>query len=253
MDTMNEFLGWRTPIEWAKAYTNSINNFLSSEDKFNNFRQSGKDYTTILEHITEQGGQTYLNYTKTNYSELLEFPYLEEFKKNDIVGNPHTYTYESIGDINPTTLRYIKFAGDIFHKFGDLINYNFIEIGAGYGGLTRILNSIYKFNSITLFDLPEALSLQKKYLSKFNITPQTYTINDNFNIKKNTLIVSNYAWCECDKETRDLYVEKIIKNCDRAYMIVYDVDIKNELQTLEGKVEITNEILDACKIVTIEK
>ena len=249
---MNEFLGWRTKTDTAKAYTNSINSFLSSEDRFNNFRQSGKDYTTILEHITKQGGQTYLNYTKTNYNDFL-VKNLEEFKKNDTVGNPHIYAYESIGDINPTTLRYIKFAGDIFYKFGDLIDYNFIEIGAGYGGLTRILNSIYKFNSITLFDLPEALSLQKKYLSKFNITPQTYTINDNFNIKKNTLIVSNYAWCECDKETRDLYVEKIIKNCSKTYMVVYDVDIENELQTLEGKVEITAETLNACKIITIEK
>ncbi len=65
--------------------------------------------------------------------------------------------------------------------------------------------------------------------------------------------MSNYAWCECDKETRDLYVEKIIKNCSKTYMVVYDVDIENELQTLEGKVEITAETLNACKIITIEK
>ena len=146
MKIINKFLGWRANTNFAQSYIDSINSFLSDEDKFNNFRKSGKDYTTILEHITQQGGQTYLNYIKTNYNDFL-IKNLEEFKKNDTIGNPHIYTYESVGDINPTTLRYIKFAGDIFHKFGDLINYNLIEIGAGYGGLTRILNSIYKFLS----------------------------------------------------------------------------------------------------------
>jgi hypothetical protein len=128
-----------------------------------------------------------------------------------------------------------------------------VEIGGGKGWLVRALTSIYKFNTIKLFDLPEPLQLQKKYLSSYNIDAELYTYEDNFTIEANSLVVSNYAWCECDVNTRSLYLDKIINKCNYVYMVVYGVDVDNELMTLSGEKTLYKETLNDCKVFTLKK
>ena len=247
---MSKFLGWRTQSRIAEGYTSAISNILSSDDNFNNFRHNKSGYTPILEHLNQNDGLIYGNYVKTNYPEMMKM--VDSFKKNDSIGNPLTFNYDSFGDINPTTLRYIKFAGDIKKRFGDLTDYNLVEIGGGYGGLVRVLTELYVFKSIKMFDLPEALKLQKKYLNEFDINVETYTHEDEFNIDKKTLVISNYAWCECDIPTRQLYVDEIISKCELGYMVVYDVNIDKELMSLDGEKFLEKEILNTCQIFTLK-
>lgn len=220
----NNFLGWRASSHDANQYVKSIKLFLSSDEKFENFRQPNSSYNTILEHVNQQEGLKYLEAIKKQPQSFLNN--IHNFKRNDCVGNPIVYYFEDFGFINPTTLRYIKFAGDISNHFGNLNNFNLIEIGGGYGGLVRILSEIFKFKSITMVDLPEALELQKKYLNKFDITIEKKTVEDDFNIEENTLVISNYAWCECDKETRKKYLDKIISKCKYSFMAIHDVDVQ---------------------------
>jgi putative sugar O-methyltransferase len=248
---MNDFLGWRTSAKTAQRYVDSINRFLSSDDNFNNFRNNNDGYSPILEHLTHRDGSIYANYIKSNYPHLLDL--VDKLKLNDTVGNPILFDYNGFGKINPTTLRYIKFLGDIQNRFGDLNGYNLVEIGGGYGGLVRVLNSLYSFDSIKLFDLPPALKLQSRYLNKFNISVETYTHNDDIEIKQKTLVISNYAWCECDQKTRDVYIEKIIKKCDLTYMVVYGIDVENELMTLDGDKFLDSDILNGAPIYTNKK
>ena len=233
MSVLNKFSGWSIDEESFSWYVDTIKYFLSSEENFSNFRQPSRGYGGILEHVCEDGGNTYGEYVLSNYGEFLK-KYLGEFKKNDDIGNPVKFVYNSIGEINPTTARYIKYAGDIFNHFGQLKDYNLIEIGAGYGGLSRILNVIYKFKSIKLVDLPQPLKLQSKYLSKFNIDCETYSPEDKFSVEKNTLVVSNFAWCECDEPTRDKYIKNIISRCSKVYMVIYNIDVEGELMVLDG-------------------
>lgn len=248
---MDEFLGWRTDRPIASNYVSAIDVMLSSDSAFANFRRAGGDYTNILEHMTARDGQVYLDYIRNIHNHLLKN--MDEFKKNDSVGNPYLSSYPEVGLINPTTLRYIKFAGDIQYIFGNLDGYDLVEIGGGYGGLVRILSSMHKFNTIKLFDLPNPLKLQKRYLSKFGIDVETYTIQDDFVINKKTLVVSNYAWCECDRPTRDLYKEKIINKADNTYMVVYDVDVDGELMSLDGDKRNFQETLNPCRVFTLKK
>ena len=245
---MSDFFGWRANRNIAMNYINAIRNILVNDDVFNRFRNGYDGYASILEHLKREEGQIYANYIIKNYWELLQ--YLQFFKENDTVGSPILFNYEHFGDINPTTLRYIKFAGDIKKHFGDLTGYNLVEIGGGYGGLVKILNCLFKFNSIKMFDLPEALKLQKKYLSRFNNDVDTYTINDDIKINEDTIVISNYAWCECDRPTRDKYMEKIINKSKYVYMVVYDVDVDNELMSMDGIKILEKETLNACEIFT---
>lgn len=247
---MKNFLGWMAESSIAQNYINSINLILSSDNNFNNFRGNNSGYQSILEHLTKNDGQIYAKYILNNYPDMLN--HLDVFKLNDSVGNPALFNYDNFGLINPTTLRYVKFFGDIQKEFGDLNNFNLVEIGGGYGGLVRILASIFNFKSIKMFDLPEVLLLQKRYLDIFNINVETYTYEDDFQIFDNTIVVSNYAWCECDKKTRGIYMDKIIKRSKYVYMVVYGIDVDNELMILEGEKKVLKETLNDCKIFTLK-
>jgi putative sugar O-methyltransferase len=244
---MSNFLGWKVKESIATNYVRAINNILSSEENFKTFRRGNGGYTPILEHMKQNDGKVYADYIRTTYPHLLDK--VEFFKENDLVGNPILFNYDGFGEINPTTLRYIKFLGDIEERFGDLNGYNLIELGGGYGGLIKVLNVLYEFKTIKMFDLPEPLKLQKKYLNQFDIDVETYTHEDEFYIDKKTLVISNYAWCECDKETRDIYMDKIISKCDLNFITTYGVPIE-ELTKLDGKQDVKKEVLNTCQIFT---
>ena len=231
-----KFLGWETSDYFGYGYINEINKFLSSDESFKNFRRPNHNYNNILEHITQEEGQKYLDFVIQNHPEILNK--IEDLKKNDSVGNPVLYNYQNNGLINPTTLIYIKFAGDILKNFKNLNDYNLIEIGGGYGGLVRVLNVFFKFKSITLFDLPEALNLQEKYLKEFNIKVNKKTIDQDFDVEDKSIVISNYAWCECDKETRKAYINKVIQKTNLSFLAIHGNNLQelfDELNVLEGQ------------------
>ena len=246
-----DLLGWTVNSQNGIDYTKTVQSFLDSEELFRNFRRGDQSYTNILEHLTEGEGKIYLDYILKHYPHLLEK--FTEFERNDLVGNPVKFNYINGISINPTTLRYIKFVGDIEKRFGNLDGYNLVEIGGGYGGLVRVLSSVNSFKSIKLFDLPEVVKLQSKYLSRYGIDAQTYTLLDEFKIDSNTVVVSNYAWCECNTETRQQYYDRIISKCDKVFIVHYGVDTEHDLMELQGKKEVEKEVLDDCKIFSLSK
>lgn len=248
---MDKFLGWRANKNIAENYITAIENMLLTEENFLNFRSTTGGYAPILEHLTRNEGQIYANYILENYPELLS--HLDKFKENDFLGNPILFEYENLGKFSPTTLRYIKFLGDIRKIFGDLDNIHLVEIGGGYGGLTKMLSNFYDFRTVKLFDLRKPLLLQKKYLNHFSIDVELYTYEDMFKIHENTLVISNYAWCECDRNTRNLYVDKIINKSKYVYMVVYDVDIEGELMVMDGEKTLEKETLNECRIFTLKR
>lgn len=246
LTTENKFLGWRTNSHVAQNYVDFIENALSNENVFESFRRGGHQYDTILEHLSYEDGRVYLQYIQREYPHLINS--FDKFKINDSIGFPYIYDYgEKYGNINPTTLRYIKFAGDIQKHFGDLNGMDLIEIGGGYGGLVRVLSSMYEFNSVRLHDLTPAKKLQKKYLNRFDINPIIDASIENI-VTDNSIVISNYAWCECDLETRNNYVDKMVKKAKYTYMVVYDVDVEAELLSLDGDKFIEKDIFNPCDI-----
>lgn len=220
----------------SKNYLDCVNNFINDTNIFSIFRNGQFDgYTSILEHIDYHGGLSYFNWIKNKNLNLEDNLFLAQ--KNDLIGNPKVYNYDSYS-INPTTLRYLKYAIQIKEIFGELPNANYIEVGAGYGGLTRIMNEFYNFNSINLFDLPEVLLLQEKYLSHYEIKINKCNILENFEVPKDTIFVSNYALSELNKETRKLYIDKILSKCKYIFIASNIRELKHELSNFNLSIDL---------------
>ncbi|MCK9417370.1 putative sugar O-methyltransferase, partial [Candidatus Dojkabacteria bacterium] len=175
---------------------------------------------------------------KKNNPQLLNS--IEDFKLNDKYGGSNKINYDSIGEISPTTLRYINVLSNLISLGIDLNNKNIIEIGIGYGGQCLILSKYFKFKSYTLVDLIEPLLLSKKYLELNNVCNVKY--NEMSDLKDNTqydFVISNYAFSECCKEIQDIYIDKIIKNSKKGYMTlnfvsdVYKIESYNKNDILK--------------------
>lgn len=172
----------------------------------------------VFDHLTEFQGVLQLNFIIENYPDLLEFFPL--FQKNDSVGDPKTYSYEPFGDFSPTTLRYIKIAGELGQYFGDLNNLRVIEIGVGCGGQCKILSDLYSFKEYILVDLPEVLELAKRYLQELGVNNVVYLKPDEIPAEGTyDLVISNYSFSECYREIQKDYMERVLALSKRGYMI----------------------------------
>lgn len=183
---------------------------------FNTFR-SNQNYTGILEHVTMSQGSEYLEIIKRDNINLLNN--INKFKTSDLVGSPNTFNYE-IGDISPTTIRYIKVLSDLIREFGDLSNLDIVEIGCGYGGQSKIIMDVFEVKSYTLIDLPEVLELSKKYLESVgvDISKIYFKTMDMLETANYDLFISNYAFTECDKEVQLEYFNKVISKSKYGYI-----------------------------------
>jgi hypothetical protein len=179
-------------------------------------------YQEILEHVDKSTGDRYLNEIKVRYMNLFN-----DNKKllatlcseNDQFGNPKKENFDDFVSCSPTNIRYIlhSFLVLEYIKKLNLNNLNVIEIGGGYGGLCFFIHKLSRlFNlniiSYSIFDIMEASKLQEKYLANLNINNSYFYQLDNFvNIKKDSFLISNYAFSEISLDLQKKYSEKIIK------------------------------------------
>jgi len=172
-------------------------------------------YNEILEHVSVEEGYQYYNHFKHN-QDILKI--IEKFKVNDNIGAPRTYDYD-FGKFSPTTLRYISVLSDLSQL--KLDGMDIVEIGAGYGGQYTVLRQYAKPKSYTIIDLPEVIKLQRKYIKqqKLDDIELNFYSLDNLPELTGDLLISNYAFSECVKEIQDIYIQKIINNCKRGYVI----------------------------------
>jgi putative sugar O-methyltransferase len=147
---------------------------------------------------------------------------IDAFKENDEIGTPDKFSYDKIGKISPTTIRYIKNVFEMATLLKDTSVSRIVEVGGGYGGLCKTLSVVCDFDEYVLIDLPEAVEVQRKYLSYF---PELFakckfiSCDDLEEIKDVDLFISNYALSECDYDTQINYYDKLIFNSKFAYII----------------------------------
>lgn len=183
---------------------------------FSEFRQHPM-CIAIIETVSEELGQEHLDFINKERPEIK--PYLQRFKTNDSIGNPQTYFYQNLGDIAPTTLRYIKVAADLQHFFGSLDGCSIIEIGGGYGGQCKILSELFQLKNYVVVDLPGPLALTEKYLTAQGIqnvsfvTPDTHIPDQEFD-----LVISNYAFSECTYRMQMRYIQGILAKAKKGYL-----------------------------------
>lgn len=201
---------------------------------FENFR-SLHDYTQVIEIGC---GSAFADFLKTNASkEVLKK--LSEFEKLDQIGNPLTrHYYQGLGNFSGATLRYIVIADQIKELFSLPENAKIVEIGAGFGGQCYILSHLQPFRDYYIIDLPEVEPLIKKVINILQVKNVTYSSEEEKTLEYDIdLVISNYAFSECDRQTQEDYFEKIIKKSKRGYIIynqiAYRVFGLNSLSPLE--------------------
>ena len=228
----------RTSISDYKEYKEICLNASIDDEVFTHFRRN-HNYTPILEHTSYDLGKGYIEWLTQNNFDVNQ---IEKIKLNDLQGGAILEQYdEPFGQICPSTLRYTKVMHELELMFGAFDGKNIIEIGVGYGGQCKIINDISKPASYTLVDLPEALALSKRYLSDSNFTNINYLTQDQLSTDKEyDLVISNYAFSECDKSIQIGYVNDVLKKSESGYITfntishLFNIDSlsKDEFQTL---------------------
>lgn len=188
---------------------------------FNQFRQNPV-YNEILEHVTEQEGAAYLELIAHDQALLGE---MDKFRQNDLYGTPRIYQYPNVGFMSPSTLRYVKVLSDLKNLFQSLDNLNICEIGVGYGGQCRIINALYVPATYCLVDIKPALLLAQRYLDNYAVqTTFSYMTMNDLEKSNYDLVVSNYAFTELPRDIQEIYLQKVILNSHRGYIIYNDIN-----------------------------
>jgi len=213
----------------AKSISGSMESYLDvcrsashNSKTFANFRRNPA-YTEVLEHVSQQQGQEYLRLLSPASRARQN---IAEAAKNDDIGNPATMRLDSGLRISPTTLRYLKVADDMEKLFGgaSLDGANVIEIGVGYGGQCRILDSLFKIKHYTLVDLNPVLNLAAEFLSNFPLscTLRFMTMNE-LSPQPYDFALSNYSFSELSREVQDVYFAKALQHSRAGYITFSDI------------------------------
>jgi len=187
---------------------------------FADFR-SNPVYNTILEHVTEGQGRQYLEIIAAD-AQLLGA--MDGFRRNDDFGGPRTFEYPVIGNISPSTLRYVKVLADLKSRFGMLDGFDICEIGVGYGGQCRVINAWFKPATYCLVDIAPALSLARCYLDNYAFPAAlSYRTMNELAPRDYDLVISNYAFTELPRSLQDSYLEKVILRSARGYITYNEI------------------------------
>lgn len=189
---------------------------------FQNFR-SLPDYTNA---IGENEGIKFADYIINNApKEILER--IATFQKLESIGNPSTTSYPALGNFSGPTLRYIVIADHVNKLFDLPMHAKIVEIGAGFGGQCYILSRLNNFSQYYIYDLPETEALIEKVMANLNVkNVKCLPLHARLPEKQIDLLISNYAYSECDRITQLDYFEKVIKKADRGY-IIYNQTARN--------------------------
>lgn len=197
-------------------YVTAVKEAIENYEIFSNFKRDPR-YKAILEHVTVDQGSAYLEIIQSESPMLLDK--IGEFKVNDLIGGPETYSFEGVGDISPSTLRYLKVASDLRVFFGEDIS-RVAEIGVGYGGQLLIADRALLLGQYDLFDLPPVLVLTSKYLESHILKSayQTYTLNQHRGDVNYDLVICNYAFSELPSSLQEMYIKKILSKSKKGYL-----------------------------------
>lgn len=186
---------------------------------FNVFRKNPV-YAAIVETVTEDLGKEYLKLLSKDAKAMQN---MEEIKKNDNWGGPTTYNYQGVGNISPTTLRYLKVASDLKKYFKNPEGCKVCEIGIGYGGQCRIIDTISAPKSYCLVDIQPALQLTHRYLGNYNMNAVlSFKTMNELDYNDYDLCISNYAFSELPRELQNTYLKKVILRSKMGYITYSD-------------------------------
>lgn len=210
---------WATTVN-VNPYLEVCAKAVSSEEIFNKFKGEVA-YRGIVTGVSELQGRQYFDKLKKSNSYFLSEEVLQKAKFADSIGSPVKFVYGDIGEISPTTLRYLNVMHELTKEFGKLNNFKVIEIGCGYGEQCQLINQFCEIQDYTVVDEPIVLSLVGKYIGRLGQPiPRMTSCHEvkQLQSEEYDLVISNYAYSELNKDTQDVYFEKFVSRSRRGYM-----------------------------------
>ena len=127
--------------------------------------------------------------------------------------------------MSPTTIRYVAVAAHLRSIFGDSAIKTVAEIGVGYGGQCSVLSEVFPLTGYAMFDLDPVLILTSKYLKAVNPRASGIAVMSRLDYLKVPeggwdLAISNYAFSELPKSLQLEYIQKVLTQSKRGYMIM---------------------------------
>ena len=188
-----------------------------------------------LQYMTEHLGENMLNFAKEWYNKIKELNMIDNdiliklLNLNDRIGNPLKYDIYGIL-CSPNSLKYVYFGLlNIKHILNKkLNNFNFIEIGGGYGGQCIILLELFKefniaFDKYILIDLYSVNNFQKKYVEINNSDDKCifvpYENYKNYLFESNNYLFSSYSLSEISNDIRIDYYNNILKYIVAGFIV----------------------------------
>ncbi len=211
----------------SNKFWENINKDIVNENKLENllenFRSSSVNYKISIFN-PETNGVRYLKTLMYNLASALTNDEFEKIKriKNRNFGQPFSIQYNG----EEIDLDYIQSVDEIsfIEKSIDLNKKNILEIGAGYGRTVHTILSNYSVSSYTIIDLPDTMTISKKYLrkvlSKENFGKIIFIpVNELSNriLDKYDLAINIDSFAEMDEEVVFNYLALINQKVDNFY------------------------------------
>lgn len=201
----------------------------------------------FCEHLSFVQGQAFLNVIQEETPSILSL--CDQFRLNDAFGNPYIYDYGQIGNFSPTTLQYMKIAGDLQKEFGEaLSNMHIVEIGGDYGGLCKIIADLCGFASYTIIHDTPHINGIRQYLKVFDVDGVDYISHESFESSgPYDLVISPYTFLTLDQTLQKVYMKKIFHETPNGYII-----LNSELPTSYSAEEVIKVVFRAGITGTLE-
>ncbi len=222
------------------AYVNYLEKTPHSE-LLNDFKSNGH-YNGILEHVSTDDGQRYLNLIITEFPWISREDIIKFCEINDAVGKPKTHSYWLTGvkfSCSPTSLRYIYHALTIMDYYQTTACKRIVEVGCGYGGLCLAINFFSRcfetqpqIDQYNIIDLPDAGKLIYSYLQKqssnvknlVHIPVDIKSANhygDDIVVQDDSPIffISNYCYTEIAVEHNTAYTQRLLPKCTNGFLV----------------------------------
>lgn len=195
-------------------------------DFFQNFRNIG-EFRVAFE-LPE--GDQFSQYILGSQRLMSKLP---EFRRLDTFGSPHIQNFPQIEGFSPTTLRYICIADQICKMTPPPKNSVIVEIGAGFGGQCYILRQLIPFSHYYFIDLPEVELLIEKVMKTLGLENTTcIPMDEGIPADKIDLVISNYAFSECNREIQLGYFDRVIKRASKGFIIFNQIAQEHQVDSL---------------------
>lgn len=214
-------------------YNNYTNYLTNVNDTIISSFKSNMAYKGILEHVSFDHGQQYLQLILNEFSFINEEKIKNYCVLNDKYGMPNKRNFAKDGFVincSPTSLRYVYHSLLILKHLKETNCNNIVEVGCGYGGLCLAINyfmSDFEVNveMYNIIDLSQPLNLIKKYLSlhkEFIKTNMAFHYSSTYgkSIENNKLFfISNYCYTEISKEYNSNYTTILMPKVLHGFII----------------------------------